>query len=136
VSVAISSGNSVTIGIDGESIARGSDAADLFTELDALIAAVQAGDDAGMSSGMAALDRAFQRTVRAQSLVGADQKSVADEQRRIGDLRLASLKRVSKNEDANLAEAITTMAASQTSYEAALQAVGAASRASLLDYLR
>jgi flagellar hook-associated protein 3 FlgL len=136
VSVDIGSNRAVTIGLDGETIARGSDATDVLTELDAVIAAVTAGDEPGMANGMAALDRAFQRVARAQSLVGADQKSVDDEQQRIGDLRLAALKRVSKDEDANLANAISDMAASRTSVEAALQAVGGASRLSLLDYLR
>lgn len=136
VTVDIGENRSVTIGLDGEAIARGSDANDLFTEFDNLIAAVQAGDDSGMAAGMAALDRAFQRTVRAHSVVGSDQKSVDDQQERLAELRLASLKRVSKAEDMNLAQAITAMSEAQTSYEAALQAVGSASRVSLLDYLR
>ncbi|HWI16436.1 MAG TPA: flagellin [Vicinamibacterales bacterium] len=136
VSVEVSDGRSVTIGLDGESIAKGADASDLFTEFDALIAAVQSGDDAGMGAGMDAIDRAFQRTIRAHSLVGADQKSVDDEQARVSDLRIASLRRVSKSEDVNLAQAITEMSEAQTAFEAALQAVGSASRVSLLDYLR
>lgn len=136
VSVEVSDGRFVTIGLDGSSIAQGSDTNNLFTEFDSLIAAVRAGDDAGMAAGMNALDRAFQRTTRAHSLVGADQKSVDDEQDRLGDLRIASLRRVSKNEDVNLAQAITEMSNAQTAFEAALQAVGSASRVSLLDYLR
>lgn len=136
VSVEVSGGRSVTIGLDGASIAQGADANNLFAEFDAMIAAVQAGDDAGMAAGMAALDRAFQRTTRAHSFVGADQKSVDEEQQRVSDLRLASLRRVSKSEDVNLAEAITEMSNAQTAFEAALQAVGSASRVSLLDYLR
>jgi flagellar hook-associated protein 3 FlgL len=136
VSIEVSDGRSVVIGLDGESIAKGSDANDLFTEFDALIAAVQAGDDPGMQAGMDALDRAFQRVTRAHSLVGADQKSVDEEQQRVSDLRIASLRRVSKSEDVNLAEAITEMSNAQTAFEAALQAVGSASRVSLLDYLR
>lgn len=136
VSVEVSDGRAVTIGLDGGAIAQGADATDLFTEFDALIAAVRAGDDAGMSAGMDALDRAFQRTTRAHSLVGADQKSVDDEQQRVSDLRIASLRRVSKSEDVNLAQAITEMSNAQTAFEAALQAVGSASRVSLMDYLR
>lgn len=136
VSVEVSAGRSVTIGVDGSAIAKGSDTNDLFTELDALITAVQSGDEAGMATGMAAIDRAFQRTIRAHSLVGTDQKSVDEEQDRLSDLRIASLKRVSKSEDVNLAQAITEMSEAQTSFEAALQAVGSASRVSLLDYIR
>lgn len=136
VSVEISNGRSASIGLDGASIAQGSDTNNLFTEFDALIAAVRAGDDAGMAAGMSALDRAFQRTTRAHSQVGADQKSVDEERDRVSDLRIASLRRVSKNEDVNLAQAITEMSNAQTAFEAALQSVGSASRVSLLDYLK
>ncbi len=135
VSVDVSDGRSVAIGLDGQSIAQGSDATNLFAELDALITAVRAGDDVGMAAGMDAIDRAFQRTTRAHSLVGADQKSVDEEQQRVSDLRIASLRRVSKNEDVNLAQAITEMSNAQTAFEAALQAVGSSSKVSLLDYL-
>jgi flagellin-like hook-associated protein FlgL len=52
------------------------------------------------------------------------------------NLRLASLKRVSADEDANLVEAISSMNRASTAYRAALGAVGAAANQSLLDYLR
>lgn len=136
VSVAVNNNHDVTIAMDGEAIARGTDANDLFTEMDALIAAVLAADEPAMEAGMLALDRAFSRATRAQSRVGVDQRGIDDQQDRLTDLRLASMKRVSKDEDANLAEAITEMTQAQAAYQAALQAVGSASRVSLLDYLR
>lgn len=136
VTVDIGDNRSVTIGINGESIGRGSDATDLFTEMDKLIVAIQAADEAGMDAGMAALDRAFERAIRTQSRVGVDEKSIEDERGRLTDLRLASFKRVSDDENADLAQAVTEMTEAQTAYQAALQAVGSASRVSLLDYLR
>ena len=136
VSVEIGKGRTATVALDGEAIARGSDPNDLFTEIDALMVAIQAADDAGMSAGMAALDRAFDRTIRTQSQVGVDQKGIEDEQLRLTDFRLASIKRVYKDERADLATAISEMTEAQTAYQAALQAVGSASRVSLLDYLR
>ena len=44
--------------------------------------------------------------------------------------------RVAKDEDADLALAISEMNRAQTAYQAALGAIGATSRTSLLDYLR
>lgn len=136
VTAEVGESRTVTLALDGESIAKGSDANDLFTEMDSLIAAVQAADEPGMTAGMDALDRAFNRAIRVHSRIGVDEKSIDDEQDRLSDLRLASLKRVSKDEDANLAQAVTEMTQAQTAYQAALQAVGSASRVSLLDYLR
>ena len=135
VTVDVADGRSVTVALNGEAIAKGSDAADMFTEMDALIVAIQAADEAGMTAGMAALDRAFDRAIRTQSRVGVDEKSITDERARLTDLRLASLKRVGDDENADMAQAITEMTQAQTAYQAALQAVGAASRVSLLDYL-
>ena len=136
VMVEIGKGRDAAVTANGESFVRGSDATDLFTEMDTLIAAVQAGDATGIANGLAALGRAFDRAVRAQSQVGVDERGIGDEQHRLTEFRLASLKRVSKDEDANLAQAMTEMTEAQIAYQAALQAVATASKVSLLDYLR
>jgi flagellar hook-associated protein 3 FlgL len=135
VTVEVGRSRDVTIAVDGEAIVKGGDPNDLFTELDALIVAVQAADEPAITAGLAVLDRVFERTIRAQSLVGVDEKSIEDEQKRLTELRLAGQKRVSKDEDANMAAAITEMTQAQIAYEAALQSVGKASRVSLLDYM-
>jgi len=136
VTVDVGRNRSVAVTVDGASLVQGSDATDLFTELDTLITAVQTGDNTGVANGMAALRRAFDRAVQTQSRLGADQQGIADEQLQLTDLRLASLKRVSADEDANLAEAISAMERAATAYRAALGAVGTAANQSLLDYLR
>ena len=76
-------------------IAKGGDATDLFSELDTLVGAVQAGDDAAIGVGIAALSRAFDRTVRAQSQVGTDERSTSDGQGELVSLRLAGVSRLS-----------------------------------------
>lgn len=136
VAVDIGRNRSVTIAADGQTIVQGADAEDLFTVLDNLQTAIQAGDQAGMSSGMDALDRAFTRATGAQSLVGTDLRSIEDGQASLASFRLASKKRVSADEDTNAADAITEMSRADTAYRAALSAVGASSKLSLIDYLR
>jgi flagellar hook-associated protein 3 FlgL len=126
---------SVVSTLDGQAILKGGDATDVLSSLDTLIAAVTAGNSAAIGTGIDALGRAFTRAVQAQSQIGSDEASVADGQSRLSTLRLAAMTRLSKDQDANLANAMTDMSQAQTAYEAALGAVGTASRRSLLDYI-
>jgi flagellar hook-associated protein 3 FlgL len=136
ITVATGSGRSVKTALDGQAIMQGTDATDAFTELDALAAAIRAGDEAGISAGVAALDRAFDRAVRAQSSVGVDLNGLEEDQQQVAALRLASQKRLSKDEDADLAKAASDLARADTAYRAALGAISTAGRVSLMDYLR
>lgn len=136
VQVATASNRSVRVGLDGQAILQGADAANLLTELDTLAAAIRAGDDAGIAAGIAALDRAFDRATRAQSGVGIDINSLGEDQQQLSALRLASLKRLSKDEDADMAKAASDLARADTAYRAALSAIGTAGRVSLMDFLR
>lgn len=135
VSAEVERGRLATFTMDGQAILRGSDTTDVLSTLDTLATDVQNGNTAGIDAGIDALQRAFQRVTRAQSQIGTDQVSVDDSADRLQQLHLASLARVSKVEDANMAEAITRMSQAQTAYNAALAAVGTASHNTLLDYL-
>lgn len=127
---------SVTVGLDGQALAQGSDAQDVFACLTSLAAAIRGNDQAGMADGLAGLDRAIARVTAAQTGVGTDLASLDDQASRLGTLRQASLSRISYAEDANMAEAATQMARADTAYQAALGAIGTRSRLTLLDYLK
>lgn len=113
---------------------------DVFDSLEQLVGAVRAGNTAGpgftVTDGIAKLGEAFTRATTVQSRVGAALNDIDEQQLRLGEVRRASVARRSSLEDANMAEAITKMQQAKTAHEAALAAVGAASRPSLLDYLR
>jgi flagellar hook-associated protein 3 FlgL len=126
----------VKMAFNGQALTQGSDASDIFVEFDSLIAAVRAGDDAGIESGMAALERMFARVSTAQGRVGADLRTIDEHKLRLSELRRSSAKRLSALEDANMAEAITGMAQADAAYRAALGAVNTVTRMSLMDYLR
>lgn len=126
----------VTIGFNGQSIAQGSDATDIFTSIDQLITAVTSNDDAGMATGLDALTRAFDRANQAQGRLGADESSIADTQIRLTARHTAVDGRRSKLEDANMAEALTRMSQAETAYKAALGSVSSVEKLSLLDYLQ
>ena len=83
-----------------------------------------------------AIDRAYTRATHTHSGVGDAEQAIGERQQQITSTRLAVVTRVSKDEDADLALAISEMNRAQTAYQAALGAVGTASRTSLLDYLR
>ncbi len=134
--VEVGAGRTVAIAVDGEALARGADATNVLDELETLIVAVRAGDNVGMGAGIDALGRAFTRATRTQSQIGVDEQSIFEGQLQLTATRLAVLTRVSKDEDANLADAIADMNRADVAYRAALGAVGTASRTSLLDYLR
>ena len=104
--------------------------------LDSVAAAAASGDAAGLDTGMDALNRAFRRAIDAQGQVGTDEQSVSDGQTRLATLRLASIAQLSKDQEANVVEAIARMNQAQITYQAALGAVGTASKVSLLDYIK
>lgn len=135
VQVEIENGRLVSVTADGQSIAQGSDATDVFTTLENVAQAIENGDDVGAKTGLDAIERGFDRANRAQSLLGVDERGVTDAQTRLQALRLAADQRRSKIEDANLAESLSKMNQADTAYKAALGAVSSAERLSLLDFL-
>jgi flagellar hook-associated protein 3 FlgL len=135
VAIDISEARAVIVGFDGGVIARGSDAQDVFAVLSDLVTAVRAGDDAGATTAVAGVQRAFDRVTTAQSRVGTALKTIESEQARLQDLKLAATERLAGYEDADMAQAITEMTRAEAAYQAALGATAQANRVSLLDYL-
>jgi flagellar hook-associated protein 3 FlgL len=136
VQVAVQNNTKVSVTIDGQALAQGSDATDVFTTLDNLANSIAAGNDTATSAGSAALERAFDRATQVQSRIGIDENRSQDATTQLAALRLAADARRSKLEDADLATSITKMTNADTAYKAALGAVSTAERISLLDYLR
>jgi flagellar hook-associated protein 3 FlgL len=126
----------VSTSFDGRRIAQGSASADLFTTLDTLANAVEAGDNDAIGAALQSLDAAFDRATEAQGRLGADENGVDGATTRLAALRTIAETRRSKLEDADFAEAVTRLSAATNAYQAALGAVSTAERHSLLDYLR
>lgn len=134
--VEIARGRTVGVTLNGQTIAQGSDPNDVFAVLENLALAIESGSSTAVQTELDALDRAFDRALRAQGSLGADERAVYDASARAADLKLAAEARRSSLEDANMAEAVTRMQQADTAYRAALGAVSTAERLSLLDYLR
>jgi flagellar hook-associated protein 3 FlgL len=136
VSVDVSQEHEVTVVFNAESVAKGTDAADVFTVFDQAIAAVRAGDETGMSNGLDGLSRAIDRVTALQSRVGASLRSIEDDVLQLQESGRASGARVSSLEDANMAAAISGMTQAETTYRAALGVAAQLNRLSLMDYLK
>jgi flagellar hook-associated protein 3 FlgL len=136
VKVAINAGQQVAETWNGQAILKGSASTDVLTTLDNLATAVRNGDQPGISQGLTDLQAAFDRATTAQNALGTDENSVSDATARLATLRLATDARRSKDEDTNMAEAISRMNQAQTAYRAALGAVAQTGQLSLFDYMR
>jgi flagellar hook-associated protein 3 FlgL len=134
--VEIGEGRTVRMAFDGNAVAQGGDAEHMFDALDTLIAAVSAGDEPAINTGIDAMKRAFTRATTTQSRLGNDMNEIDSQKLRLQQMKLSSTERLSKLESANMAEAITNMANAEAAYQAALGAVSSATRVSLLDYLK
>jgi flagellar hook-associated protein 3 FlgL len=136
VQVEVDRGRPVAISFDGRAIVQGGDTTDTFSALDALAAAIEAGDNDAIGAALEAVERGFARTQQAIGRLGADERSIDDASVQRAARRLAADRRRSTLEDANLAEAVTALTQADNAYRAALGAVSTAERQSLLDYLR
>ena len=135
VEVDVAQDRVVTVGFDGDEIARGADADDIFAVLEDLATAVRAGDATAMETGVSGIIRAFDRASAAQTRIGVALNAIESEQSRLQEMKLAATQRLSALEDADMVAAISSMRRAEAAYEAALGAVGSANRVSLMDYL-
>ena len=136
VQVDISRTSTAAVTVDGGNLLQGTAPADLFQTLDALAAAVRAGDMTSIDSGLTALGDAFNRVTSAQSRVGATLSALPAEKARLDEMRRASDTRRSQAEEISLAEAISEMTRAEQAQRAAIAAAGTTQKVSLMDYLR
>ena len=136
VEIDIDHSTAVQVSRNADALLRGGDANDLFVELEQLIAAVRAGDSAGMDAGTDALNRAFDRATALQSQVGIDLRTTIEQRSRLGTRRVEGVKQVSRHEDADLVESIIALQAAEATYQAALRAIAVRLPLSLMDFIR
>lgn len=136
VEIDIDHSTAVQVSRDADVLLRGGDANDLFVELEQLIAAVRAGDSAGMDAGTDALNRAFDRATALQSQVGIDLRTTIEQRSWLGTRRVEGVKQVSRHEDADLVESISALQAAESTYQAALRAIAVRLPLSLMDFIR
>lgn len=109
---------------------------DVFTVLDELEQALQAGDSAGTAALIADIDGGRQRIGDALATVGATANWVDSALARAEDAQLATRAQLAEVEDVDIAEAIMDLQTQQVAYEATLQALARALPPSLASFLR
>ncbi len=127
---------SAQVTFDASSFLGGTPSGDIFQVLDDLAMAVQTGDMGTIDARLQAVGQVFQQVTQAQSGVGTDLAALVDDRARLGEMRRASDKRRSALEDTNLAESLSGQTQADAAHRAGLSALAAASRLSLLDYLK
>jgi flagellar hook-associated protein 3 FlgL len=134
--IEIEAGRTVAATFDGQRIFQGSDSQHLLAAITDLAAAVTAGDEAGISAGVDALKRGFDRATAAQTEIGNDLRVVDDGRLRITSARTITIGRLSSVEDADLAEAAARLTQAETAYRASLSSASTLGNTSLMDYLK
>ena len=132
----ITNGRTASITFDGGKVFQGSDPQHVLDALTNLAAAVSAGNQAGIATGVDALSRAFDRATNQQAEVGNDLRAIDDVRLRTASERTGVIARLASIEDADLAEAASRLSQADTAYRAALAAVATVGRVSLMDYLK
>lgn len=109
---------------------------DLFSRLDALGAALEAGDGAAVKSLLPALDTGLDDLTAALSTIGARTNRIESSATRTEDTLAALRSELSELEDIDLAEATMNLRIQEVAYQATLQAVAKALPPSLASFLR
>jgi flagellar hook-associated protein 3 FlgL len=136
ISVDVSRGREVPVTFDGSQIFQGGAAAHVLDVVTSLAASVASGDTAAIHQGLDDLQAALDRVNLAQTRVGNSQRILDDVRPQLSATRTAARDRLSRVEDANMAEAIADMTRGQTAQQAALGAFATLGRLSLMDYLK
>lgn len=109
---------------------------DTFTALDDLRTAILADDDAGIQTGLGAVDDAMDRFNDGLSAVGASQNRIDAARTRTEGSLLNLRTELSDVEDVDISEAIMEMELQEVAYQATLAALGRALPDSLVSFLR
>ncbi|MBW2616276.1 MAG: flagellar hook-associated protein FlgL, partial [Deltaproteobacteria bacterium] len=120
----------VQVGSDGEA-AFG----DIFTTLSDLKDALGANDVSGIQTAMGELDAHFDHVSSKISDIGSKMVRMEIKENIFQDLKISNTERLSKIEDADIAEAIINLKAKELAYQAALASSAKVMKMSLVDYM-
>ncbi|MGD2029236.1 MAG: flagellar hook-associated protein FlgL [Desulfobacterales bacterium] len=120
----------VEVGSDGDAVFG-----NIFTTMADLKTALENNDLAGIQDAMSNLDGHFDDISSKISDVGSKMNRMDVKENILQDLNLANTERLSKIEDADLAEAIMELEAKELAYEAALSSSAKLMKLTLMDYI-
>jgi len=129
---------SVTVNVTGPTVfgVAGGAVGDVFEVLDRLAIAIESGNSTAMATEHGNLDAATSRVGAAAVEIGTKSARLESLRERSVDEQLGLQRMLTETEDVDLVEALVTVKAQETSYQAALQAAAMIVPPTLLDYLR
>lgn len=131
----IADGVVVKVDVDGPTV-FGNGATSVFAELDALSTALRAGDQAGISSSIAALNSRLDTVTSARTAAGTRFQRLEQAELAAADAELSLKNHLSTVENADLAQSAVELQLQEVAYQAALSATSRVIQPSLLDFLR
>lgn len=130
-------GQDITVRVDVDgTTAFGAPGSSVFDHLAALSTALRAGNQAGISASIAALEGDNDRITTTQAEVGSRQNRVETAMQSAGDTELRLRTSLSAVENADLPKTIVDLQMQQVAYQASLGATAKVIQPSLLDFLR
>ena len=120
----------VEVGSDGDAVFG-----NIFSTMADLKTALETNDVGGIQDAIGTLDGHFDNISTKISDVGSKMKRMDVKEKILQDLNLANTDRLSKIEDADLAEAIMDLQATELAYQAALSSSSKLMTLSLVDYM-
>lgn len=124
----------IEVGSDGEAVFKSS-GNDIIQTLTDLVSALQSNDIAGVQTAMSNLDNNAQHISSKIASVGSKTVRMEMKQNILQDSKVANTARLSKLEDADIAEAITDLQAKQIAYQAALTSSSNVLKMSLANFI-
>jgi flagellar hook-associated protein 3 FlgL len=134
--ITLAAGIPFATSVTGETLLNSRGATDVFRNLDALAAAMRAGDTTAMRSSLQELDNDLNNVIRLSGDMGSRIQYVDLMRQQLDENLTAAKGRQSQLEDVDLAEAIIEAKTAEHAQEAALAMAGRIDQPSLLDYLR
>jgi len=121
----------MAVGIDGSTVFE-----DLFITLNSFEDALTGGNISGIQNAMDDLDTGFETITNEISAVGSKMMRMEVRGKILEDINLSNTERLSKIEDADIAEAIMNLKSVEFAYQATLAASSKVMGLSLVDYMR
>lgn len=131
--VEISAGQTTQTNLSGDELFMSP--IDLFQTLDDLEAALNANDTDALSNSMTSIENASEQVRSQRSQMGNISSHLDDVNSMTAKFKLQMQEKLSRYEDADLAEVLSDMTRSEQAYEAALSVSARLSKLSILDYL-
>ena len=131
--------NTIAVGSDGEAVFRPSGAGasdDIFNTLNDLKTALTNNNVSNIRDAMTKLDAHFDQISGNISDIGSKSIRMEIREKIFQDMNLTKTERLSKIEDADIAEAIIDLKAKELAYQTALSSAARVLNVSLVDYLR